>query len=361
LKRINELSGAKEVLRLLADFHGHGIGACFGRSPTPDAKNSSVYTFYLSQDGLGLPDRDYYLSDRFAKQRDAYQVHIANMFKLLGEDRSAAQNHAQTVLELETALAKAGKSRTELRDPIANYHKAAVADMDRDFPNAPISIYLSACGLGNLSEVVVRQPEFFKALYALAQQRDLDDWKVYLRWHLLRAAAPFLHAAVEEESFAFYGKVLREQQVQEPRWQRAARVVDGEIGEALGQLFVEKHFPPAARVRMNELVANLKDVFRDRLQKVPWMSEATRVKALAKFERFTQKIGHPDKFRDYSSVTIRPDDYLGNVERADAFESRRTLSRVGKPVDRTEWHMTPETVNAYFNPSQNEIVFPAGI
>jgi putative endopeptidase len=361
LKRINELSGAKEVLRLLADFHGHGIDACFGRAPTPDAKNSSVYTFYLSQGGLGLPDRDYYLSERFAKQRDAYLVHIAKMFVLLGEDEAAAKNHAQTVLELETALAKASKSRTELRDPIANYHKAAVADMDRDFPNAPISVYLSACGLANLSEVIVRQPAFFKALYELAQQRDLDDWKVYLRWHLLRAAAPFLHAAAEEESFAFFGKVLREQQVQEPRWQRAARVIDGEIGEALGQLFVEKHFPPAARVRMNELVANLKDVFRDRLQKVPWMSEATRIKALAKFERFTQKIGHPDKFRDYSSVTVRPDDYLGNVERADAFESRRTLSRVGQPVDRTEWHMTPETVNAYFNPLQNEIVFPAGI
>lgn len=361
LKRINELSGAEEFLKLLADFHRRGIDACFGRSPSADAKNSSVYTFYLTQGGLGLPDRDYYLADRFSKEREAYGVHIARMFQLLGEEPGVAKSHAGTVLELETSLAKASKSRTDLRDPNANYHRVAVADMDRDYPNAPISRYLEAAGLGNVSEVVVRQPEFFKGLYELAHSRDLNDWKIYLRWHLVQATAPFLHSAAEEESFAFYGKVLRDQKVQEPRWQRAARVIDSGIGEALGQMFVEKHFPSAARARMTELVETLKEVFRDRLQKVDWMSEQTRLKALAKFERFTQKIGHPDKFRDYSRVQIRLDDYLGNVERAAAFETERTFGRVGQPVDRTEWHMTPETVNAYFNPLQNEIVFPAGI
>ena len=361
LKRINELSGAQDVLRLLADFHGHGIDACFGRSPSADAKNSSVYTFYLSQGGLGLPDRDYYLSERFTHEREAYAEHIARMFTLVGEGPAAAKAHAGTVLELETALAKASKSRTELRDPIANYHRVSVADMDRDYPNAPISTYLTSSELPKITELVVRQPEFFKALYDLARERDLKDWKVYLRWHLLRATAPFLHSAAEEESFAFYGKVLRDQRVQEPRWQRAAHVIDGEIGEALGQLFVEKHFPPAARARMSELVETLKAVFRDRLAKVDWMGDATRAKALAKFERFTEKIGHPNAFRDYSSLQIQPNDYLGNVQRADAFESRRTLSRVGQAVDRSEWHMTPQTVNAYFNPLQNEIVFPAGI
>jgi putative endopeptidase len=361
LKRIDALSGTEDGLRLLADFHAHGIEACFGRSPSPDAKNSSVYTFYLSQGGLGLPDRDYYLTERFAKQREAYVTHVARMFTLLGEDATAAKAHADTVLSLETTLAKASKTRVELRDPIANYHKMAVADMVRDYPAAPISIYLAASSLDRLSDVIVRQPEFFQTLYALAKERPLDDWKTYLRWHLLRATAPYLHSAAEEESFAFYGRVLRDQQAQEPRWQRAARVIDAEIGEALGQLFVEKHFPPAARARMNDLVENLKAVVRDRLGKVEWMTDATRAKALAKFERFTQKIGHPDKFRDYSSVEIRPDDFLGNVERADQFETRRTISRVGRPVDKTEWHMTPETVNAYFNPLQNEIVFPAGI
>jgi len=361
LKRIGDLSSTEDVLRLLADFHGHGIDACFGRAPSPDARNSSVYAFYLSQGGLGLPDRDYYLSDRFSKQREAYVVHIAKMFSLLGEDSTSAKAHAATVVDMETALAKASKSRVDLRDPIANYHKMAVADILRDFPAAPISTYLTEAGIGSISEIIVRQPEFFEALYAMAQERPLEDWKVYLRWHLLRATAPFLHSAAEEESFAFYGKILREQQVQEPRWQRSARVIDSEIGEALGQLFVEKYFPPSARARMNDLVENLKGVFRDRLQKLAWMSDTTRTKALAKFERFTQKIGHPDKFRDYSTVEVRPDDFMGNVERADAFETKRTLSRIGQPVDKTEWHMTPETVNAYFNPLQNEIVFPAGI
>ncbi len=361
LKQIDELASTEDVLRLLAGFHAQGIDACFGRSPSPDAKNSGVYAFYLSQGGLGLPDRDYYLSDKFTKQREAYAVHIAKMFTLLGEDPGSAKTHADTVVQLETALAKASKSRVDLRDPIANYHKMKVEDILRDFPGTPISTYLSASGLGSLPEIIVRQPEFFQALYGLAQERSLDDWKVYLRWHLLRATAPYLHSAAEEESFAFYGRILRDQKEQEPRWQRAARVIDGEIGEALGQMFVERYFPPAARARMNELVENLKVVFRDRLQKLDWMSAATRGKALAKFERFTQKIGYPDKFRDYSTVEIRPDDYLGNVERADAFETKRTLSRVGKAVDKSEWHMTPETVNAYFNPLQNEIVFPAGI
>jgi putative endopeptidase len=361
LKRIAELKSTDELSRLLADFQAHGIGAGFGRSATPDAKNSSVYAFYVSQGGLGLPDRDYYLSDRFGKQREAYVGHMVKMFSLIGQDPASAKANAATVLEMETALAKASKSRVDLRDPIANYHKMPVADLLRECPDLSFKMYLSESGLGNLPEVIVRQPEFFRAFDELSRTRSLDDWKTYLRWHLLRATAPYLHAAAENEAFAFYGKVLRDQESQEPRWQRAAHMIDSEIGEALGQLFVEKYFPPAARTRMNELVDNLKAVFKDRLQKVDWMTDSTRAKALAKFERFTQKIGHPEKFRDYSSVEIRPDDLLGNVQRAEVFETRRTLGRVGEPVDRSEWHMTPGTVNAYFNPLQNEIVFPAGI
>ncbi len=361
LERIAELKGGDDVLRLLAGFHQRGIGALFGQSVQPDAKDSSVYALYLSQGGLGLPDRDYYLKDDFAKIREAFTAHVARMLTLLGEAPAAARAQAATVLELETALARASKSRADLRDPIANYHKFAVADVVREYPDAPLTIYLKGLGLENLPEVIIRQPEFFQALYALADERPLDDLMTYLRWHLLNARAPYLHAAAEDESFAFYGKVLRGQPAQEPRWQRAARVIDGQIGEALGQLFVARHFPPSARARMLELVDNLKAVFRDRLAKVDWMAEATRAKALAKFERFTQKIGHPDPFRDYSMVEIRADDYAGNVQRAELFESRRQLARVGRPVDKTEWHMTPQTVNAYFNPSQNEIVFPAGI
>ena len=212
-----------------------------------------------------------------------------------------------------------------------------------------------------LSCEIVGQPEFFMALNQLVHDRPLADWQVYLRWHLLNASAPYLPAAVDQEHFNFYGKVLSGQPEQEPRWKRAAHVIDGGIGEALGQLYVEKYFPPAAKARMNALVNNLRSVFHDRLEKVPWMTDATRAKALAKFARFTQKIGYPDKFRDYSALVIEPYDYLGNVRRANAFESRREIVRVGKAVDRTEWDMTPETVNAYFNPLMNEIVFPAGI
>ncbi len=195
----------------------------------------------------------------------------------------------------------------------------------------------------------------------LLLEHPLEDWKVYLRWCVLHDCAPFLHGELEQENFAFFGKVLSGQEQQEPRWKRAARTVDRSIGEALGKLYVEKHFPPEAQARMAELVSNLKSVFRERLQKIDWMSEATREKALAKFDRFTEKIGHPVKFRDYSSVQIVRHDCLGNVLRAASFETRRQYARVGGQVDKTEWHMTPITVNAYFNPSQNEIVFPAGI
>jgi putative endopeptidase len=361
LQRIAELGGGQDVLRLLADFHQRGIDGLFRQSAEPDDKDSSVYALYLSQGGLSLPDRDYYLKEDFAKIRQAFTNHVARMLTLLGEEPAAARAHSVTVLELETALARASKSRVELRDPIANYHKFAVADVVREYPDAPLTIYLKGLGLENLPEVIIRQPEFFQALYALADERPLADLKTYLRWHLLNAKAPYLRAAAEDESFAFYGKVLRGQPSQEPRWQRAAKVIDGQLGEALGQLFVARHFPPSARARMIELVDNLKAVFHDRLAKVDWMTDTTRAKALAKFERFTQKIGHPDQFRDYSKVEIRADDYAGNVERARLFESRRRLARVGGPVDKTEWHMTPQTVNAYFNPSLNEIVFPAGI
>lgn len=361
LKKIAELKSKAELSPLLADFHQRGVEAFFGDSVSPDAKQSSIYAFHLHQGGLGLPDRDYYLSEGFAKQREAYVEHMTKMFGLVGEKPEEAKGHAKTVLELETAMAKASKSRVDLRDPIANYHKVTVSDLAKDYPDMEFKTFLKDSGQEKMTDLIVGQPEFFAALDKLVTERSLDEWKVYLRWHLIRTAAPLLHHAAEDESFAFYGTVLRGQPTQEPRWQRAGRVIDGEIGEALGQLFVEKHFPSTARARMAELVENLKEVFRDDLKTVDWMTEATRAKALAKFDLFTQKIGHPDKFRDYSSVEIRPDDFYGNVQRATIFESKRQLVRVGKPVDKTEWHMTPPTVNAYFNPSQNEIVFPAGI
>jgi putative endopeptidase len=361
LQRIDKVKSREEAAVLLADLQQRGVGAGFRAGVSPDAKNSSVYAFELEQGGLGLPDRDYYLKDDFAKQREAYVGHIEKMFKMLGERPAKAKAHAATILEMETALAKASKSRVDLRDPIANYHKFTVAKLVEDYPDLSFRPYFGVAGLGTMPDLIVGQPEFFAGLDKLMKERPLEDWKTYLRWHVVTAAAPYLHAAAEKEDFDFNGTVLRGQPTQEPRWQQSARVIDGHIGEALGKLYVEKHFPPEARARMKELVENLKAVFRDHLEKVDWMTDATRAKALAKFDLFTQKIGHPDKFRDYSKVEIRSDDYLGNVERSTMFEVKRQLARVGQAVDKSEWHMTPPTVNAYFNPSQNEIVFPAGI
>ena len=361
LKRIDRVKSTKDLFALLADFHQRGIGGVFEAGFGPDARDSSIYALRLGQGGLSLPDRDYYLDESFAVKLKAYRYHLVGMFGLLGEKPDKAAADAATVIALETALAKASRTRVELRDPNKNYNKFAGGELAAKTPALMWNVYFADRNLAEVGYEIVGQPEFFTAVNQLAQERPLADWRVYLRWHLLHGSAPLLSAAFEQEDFNFYGKVLRGQPEPEPRWKRAAYWVDSSIGEALGQLYVEKYYPPEAKVRMNELVENLKVVFHGRLERVAWMTEGTRAKALAKFARFTQKIGHPDKFRDYSAIVIRGDDLLGNVRRATAFGSRREIARVGKPVDRSEWYMTPETVNAYFNASLNEIVFPAGI
>jgi putative endopeptidase len=283
------------------------------------------------------------------------------MFTLFGETPAEAATNADTVVAMETALAKASRTRVERRDPEKNYNKYTSADLAAKTPALLWSVYFTDRNLVEPPYEIVGQPEFFDEVNRLVQERPLSDWKIYMRWHLLHGSAPFLSSAFQVENFNFFGKAMSGQPEQEPRWKRSAHMIDGSIGEALGQLYVEKYFPPEAKVRMNELVENLKGVFHDRLEKVSWMTEETRAKALAKFAHFTQKIGYPGKFRDYSAVVIRRDDLLGNIRRAEAFESSREIARVGKAVDRTEWGMTPETVNAYYNPEMNEIVFPAGI
>jgi putative endopeptidase len=361
LKKIDRLKSSKELFALLADFHQRGIGGIFNASFGPDSKNSSIYAVELGQGGLSLPDRDYYLKDSFAEKLKLYRQHLQKMFTLFGEKNADAGAHADTVIQMETELAQASRSRVDLRDPNKNYNKFTGPELVAKTPAVLWHIYFAERNLAEPAYEIVGQPEFFTAVNQLVQTRPLSDWKIYLRWHLLHESAPFLPAAVEQENFNFFGRVLSGQPEQEPRWKRAAHVIDGTIGEALGQLYVEKYFPSEARSRMNEMVEYLKAVFHDRLEKVPWMTDATRAKAQVKFARFTQKIDCPEKFRDYSAIVIRRDDLLGNVRRAAIFASRREIARVGKPVDRTEWHMTPETVNAYFNPQQNEIVFPAGI
>jgi len=361
LKKIDRIHTTKDLFALLADFHQRGIDGMFSAGFGPDEKNSAIYAVELGQGGLSLPDRDYYLKASFADKLKQYHDHVAKMFALLGETPGQAAIHADTVVAIETELAKVSRTRVELRDPDKNYHKFASGEFAAQNPALLWRIYFADRGLSEPAYEIVGQPEFFTAVNGFIQARPLADWQTYLRWHLLHSSAPFLPAAFERENFNYFGQVLSGQPEQEPRWKRAAHILDGNIGEALGQLYVEKYFPPEARSRMNELVENLKGVFHDRLEKVSWMTDATRTKALAKFARFTQKIGHPAKFRDYSAIVIHRDDLLGNVRRSAAFASHREIARVGQAVDRAEWHMTPETVNAYFNPQQNEIVFPAGI
>lgn len=361
LRKIDAIQDATGLFQVLAGLHERDVPGMFGSGVLPDARNSSIYEFKLVQGGLGLPDRDYYLSEGFAKQREGYRAHVAKMLGLLaGNPGPEAATAADVVLEIETALARAAKSRVELRDPNANYNKFPIANLGALYPRLPLKAYLDAAGAGRMTEVNVGQTNFFSAMDGLLASRPLADWKPYLRWHLLRSSAAYMHREVDDANFEFYGTLLSGQPQMEPRWQRAAKVIDGSLGEALGKLYVQRHFPEAARARMAALVGDLKVVFRARLGRLDWMSEATRAKALAKFDKFTQKIGHPEKFREYP-FAVKADDYLGNVRRAASHEWRRQVARIGKAVDRSEWRMTPQTVNAYFSPLQNEIVFPAGI
>ena len=361
LRRIAEITSSASFVDELARLHDQGVPVLFDSYVSPDDKNSSVYSLYLYQGGLSLPDRDYYLKRRFGPQREAYLAPVARMFVLLGEKRGSAEAAADQVMRMETLLARSSKSRTALRDPRRNYHRYTVESLAERNPAFPWRRYFSRRGAAKIPYMVVGQPAFFDAASLMVRAASKADLRVYRRWHVIHRSAPYLHTAAEEEDFDFFNRRLMGQQQPEPGWKRAAIVVDSAIGEASGQLYVERHFPPEARARMAELVKDIESVFRDRLKSVPWMAEETRKLALAKFDRFTTKIGYPEKFRDYSAVVIRRDDYLGNVRRAAAFEVRRNVARIGGPIDRTEWGMTPPTVNAYFNPNLNEIVFPAGI
>lgn len=358
---IEQIGSTTELLRVLARLHASGIPGVFQSFVAPDEKDSQHYALYLYQGGLSLPTREYYLEDSFAKVRAAFQEHVARMFGLGGSGPEPAHADAATVVAIETELAKASRTQTELRDRVKNYNRRSNAELIAAWPELHFFDYLVHAGVNHLPFAVVGQPEFFTEVGRLVDGRPLSEWKTYLRWHLLHTSAPFLHENVEAEDFDFFHRQLLGQETPEPRWRRAAVVVDHALGEALGQLYVEERFPPSARRKMAEMVRFISETFRDRLARLDWMSEATRREALAKFDRFRPLIGHPEKFRDYSSVRVDPGDLLGNVRRAEAFEFRRQFDRIGGPVDRDEWGMTPPTVNAYYESTQNQIFFPAGI
>jgi putative endopeptidase len=361
LKRIDAVRSIDDLVRLMAEFHNKGIPVLFSTRVYPDKKQSRVYAFYLQQGGLSLPDREYYLGPGFDPQRKAFHRHLVRMFRLLGHSAAEARREATVVLGIETELARVSRSRIELRDEEKNYHRTSLSKLRARVPAIRWDDYLSARRARHLSRVIVGQPEFFQAVGKLLLHGRLSDWKTYTRWHLVHGNAPLLHRRAVAEDFKFFQRTLRGQQHPEPPWKRAVRAADQTIGDALGQLFVAQHFPPSAAGRMKRLVADLRGVFRDRLQNLGWMTPATRRRALLKFSRFTSKIGHPRHFRNDSRLRIDRRDFVGNIRRAFEFESRRKIARVGRRVDPDEWRMTASMVNAYFDPTQNEIVFPAGI
>ncbi len=361
LTALGRLRSIPELGRRLAALHSVGVTGLFEVWAYPDRKQSDRYALYAWQGGLALPDREYYLGPQFAAIREKYAVHVERVFALAGQAGEAARSASRTVVALETELARASRTRVEERDVVANYHRFDRTEFFGKFPGIPWKEYFRARGLARTEYVVVGQPEFLARVERLLAERRLEEIRTYLAWQLLHASVPHLSGAAEREHFEFFRRTLLGQPRPEPDWRRALYDLDELLGEALGELFVARHFPAASRARMLQLVADLREVFTERLRTLDWMTEATRRRALAKFARFEAKIGHPERFREYTGLVLSPTDHLGNVRRANAFESRRRLARVGRPVDRDEWDMTPPTVNAYFSATQNEIFFPAGI
>jgi putative endopeptidase len=363
LHKIAAIQSRADLIAELGHLRSEGIESIFSFYVDQDEKRSIRYIVYLHQGGLGLPERDYYLgqSDYFKKLRAEYREHVARMLGFLGDSPDAAARAADAAIAIETQLAKASRTPVQLRDREAQYNLRSRTELDQLTSNLDWAEYLKPIQLERLQEVVVGQPEFFQSLNRILTAVPLADWKSYLRWHLIRAAAPFLTDAIEQEHFHFYSQRLRGIKKMQPRWKRAVETLDELMGEALGRLYVDDYFPPASKRRMDELVKNLLAAYRVRIEAVDWMGPQTKEQALAKLASIMPKIGYPDKWRDYSSLEIGTNSYFENALRARAFDSQYDFSKLGKRVDRTEWGMSTPTVNAYYNPSLNEIVFPAGI
>jgi putative endopeptidase len=363
LATIAAMKNAADLQAETARLQKEGVGVLFGFRATQDAKDSSQVVGAAWQGGLGLPEREYYLKqdEKSQQLRDNYVKHVARMFELLGDSADAAATEASTILTIETSLADASMKNTDLRDPEKTYHRMKLADLQAMTPDFSWQTYLKLLGHPELKEINVGQPDFFKALDSQLTATPLADWKTYFRWHLLNSAAQELPDKFVAEEFEFRGKTLTGAKEIQPRWKRCTQATDRALGEALGQLYVQKYFPPEAKAHALVMVHNLISALRNDLQTLPWMSPETRAQATAKLEAFAVKIGYTDKWRDYSALKIDRASYLANQKRAAAFEFERRLAKIGKPVDRTEWGMTPPTVNAYNNSSMNEIVFPAGI
>ncbi|MCX5733985.1 MAG: M13 family metallopeptidase [candidate division NC10 bacterium] len=361
--RIAAVRDRKALADEIARLQEIGVGAAFQFEVGPDDTNSALNIPQLSQGGLSLPDRDYYLTqDASSKRlRAQYVEHVTRMFRLLGDGAATAGRNARTVLRIETRLARASMPLEETQDPIATYHKVSRKSLGTRASGFEWDAYFRGLGLDNLETLIIRQPKFFRELGLMAAGVPLSDWKTYLRWHLLRATARYLNSPFEREAFAFNGTILQGTQELPLRWKRVLGETDGVLGEALGKLYVERAFSPQAKQKALEMAGNLKAALRGRIQALDWMSESAKTQALAKLDAMRVKIGYPDVWRDYSTLEIGRISYLRNVIAGRTFEFRRNLAKTDKPVDRAEWSMTPITNNAYYEPTLNEINFPAGI
>ena len=364
--RIDAIQDVPGLVATIAYLDKNGVNAVLEFGSAVDFKNSSMRIAEADQGGLGLPDRDYYTKTDAKSQtlRDEYVTHVANMFKLLGDAPDKAADEAKTVLQVETTLAQGSMEPADMRNPDNVYHMMTLAETKQLTPDFSWSEYINDVGspeIGAVSSLNIAEPDFFKAVNSALQSIPLDSWKTYLRWHLVHATATALPDAFVNENFAFYGKTLTGAQQIQPRWRRCVHASDAQLGEALGQYYVKQAFPPEAKTKAVEMVRNIEGALRDDLQTLDWMSPATRKQAIIKLDAIMLKVGYPDKWRSYANYKVARVPYVENMVNGNAFETAWDLAKVGKPVDRTEWEMTPPTVNAYYDPTMNEIVFPAGI
>ncbi|WNJ18613.1 M13 family metallopeptidase [Pontibacter sp. G13] len=362
LDAIVAVASIEEMVELLAKHQTMGFGGPYAMYVSPDQKNSEVHVLGFSQSGLGLPDRDYYLKDdeRSTGIQEAYRKHIANMFVLAGGEEAKAQADAQAIYDLETKMAEIQMSRVDRRNPYNTYNNMTVADLQASAPGLLIDRYMATRGY-DVDTLIVGMPDYAAGLSKLFQSESLDTWKAYMHFHALSSKASQLPKVFVEENFDFYSRTLRGTQEMKPRWKRALAFVGGGLGEQVGHLFADKHFPESSKQQVVDMVENLREVYKDRVMGLTWMGEETKQKALAKLNAFTYKIGYPDKYKDYSDLDVNRESLLMNGISMSQYLSKRNLDKLNKPVDKGEWFMGAHIVNAYYNPSNNEIVFPAGI
>lgn len=362
-KDIAGISNTNELLALLARFHKLGIAVPWGSLIDQDSKNSSRYALHMYQSGIGLPDRDYYIKDEpeFLRVRKAYVDHLIRTFRLLGYSANESLKKTETVMKIETLLATASMDKVDARDADKVYNKRTIAELQKQVPQVPWKAFFKGTGIPEVPYVIAMQPEFLKAAGKLLTSLPLEDWKVYLEWNLADDASGFLSEDFVKANFKF-SQVLSGSKKIKPLWRRTLAVVNGSLGEALGKVYVNKHFDPAKKRKMDALVSDLFVVYAERIKNLDWMNNATKKKALAKLKTMQRKIGYPRKWKSYKGLVIEPSDYFGNIMRVTEYERHREMMKLKrKGIDREEWFMYPQTVNAYFHPTMNEIVFPAAI